>query len=84
MIELKSASEANRIVLEGISQSENDNMADVIAAIEEAISFGRLTVGVDVILPSTEKILINKGYKVTSGGRYNEVEYSISWKEPTK
>lgn len=80
MLSIPTAQEARKQVDEMQSELGKKKQAEVAEAINKAIDECKTECTIDGELPKALiKVLEGKGYKVTSGGRYNETGYFISW-----
>ena len=76
------ASEANKMTNNAIDSCTTQQLAELSKLIRDAIADGKFSISEDGCLKSeTRKKLEELGYKVETGTHYNELYYSISWKE---
>ena len=61
----------------------NAQIEYITKLIKEAVERGEYRITYDKdILKKTNDTLIDSGFKIESGGRYNEIKYVISWNQP--
>ena len=76
------ASEANKMTNHVIDSCITQQLAELSKLIRDAIANSKFSISKDGYLkPEIRKKLEELGYKVETGTHYNELYYSISWKE---
>ena len=87
---IPSALEANKMTNNAIDSCTTQELAELSKLIRDAIADGKFSISTDFSLkPETQKKLEELGYKVETGTwcielygtEYNELYYSISWRD---
>ena len=87
---IPSALEANKMTNNAIDSCTTQELAELSKLIRDAIADGKFSISTDCSLkPETQKKLEELGYKVETGTwcielygtEYNELYYSISWRD---
>ena len=79
---IPSASEANKMANNAIDNYTTQKLIELSKLIRDAIADGKFSISEDGCLKQKKKKKLEElGYKVETGTHYNELYYSISWKE---